>query len=94
MASAPRLMPLYLNWTPTTPTLSEALAVTLIVPPTIAADAGDVMLTVGKVVSGGGALDTVMVTGAEVRTLPAASRATAVNVCDPFANVVVFTATE
>jgi hypothetical protein len=46
-------MPLYLNWTPATPTLSEASAVTLIVPETVAPDAGDVILTVGGVVSGG-----------------------------------------
>jgi hypothetical protein len=47
-------MPLYWNWTPATPTLSEASAVTVIVPETVAPDAGDVMLTVGAVVSLGG----------------------------------------
>src|SRR6266480_2839997 len=46
-------MPLYWNWTPATPTLSEASAVTVIVPETVAPDAGDVILTVGGVVSGG-----------------------------------------
>ena len=60
------LAPLYLNWTPATPTLSEALAATVIVPETVAPEPGEVMLTVGKVVSGGGAFDTVIVTGADV----------------------------
>jgi len=72
-----------LNWTPATPTLSEALAVTLIVPETGAPLAGDVMLTVGGVVSGGGALETVTVTEAEVQGLPGASLATAVRVWVP-----------
>src|SRR5258706_14293133 len=44
-------MPLYWNWTPATRTLSEASAVTVIVPETEAPDAGDVILTVGGVVS-------------------------------------------
>jgi hypothetical protein len=46
------LAPSSLNWTPATATLSEAVAVTLIVPETVLPDAGDVMLTVGGVVSG------------------------------------------
>ena len=54
MSSLSKLMPLYWNWTPATPTLSEASAVTVIVPETVAPDAGDVILTVGGVVSGGG----------------------------------------
>src|SRR5262245_58490806 len=45
-------MPLYLNWTPITPTLSEAAAVTAIVPETTAPDAGAVMLTDGGTRSG------------------------------------------
>src|SRR2546426_6541291 len=73
-----------------TPTSSEAFAVTVIVPETVAPDAGDVMLTVGGVVS----FDTVTVTGAEVVRLPAASRATAVMVCEPLLEVVVFQETE
>src|SRR6266516_3901142 len=52
------------------------------------------MLTVGGVVSGGGALDTVTVTGAEVVRLPAASRATALIVCEPLLAVAVFQETE
>src|SRR5436190_593068 len=52
-SSTPRLAPSSRNCTPTTPTLSEALAVTLVVPPTVAPETGEVMLTVGGVVSGG-----------------------------------------
>jgi hypothetical protein len=69
VSSAPKLTPSILNCTPMTPTLSEALAVRLVVPETVAPEAGVVMLTVGSVVSGGGgggALETVTVTGAEV----------------------------
>src|SRR5207249_4939655 len=40
------------------------------------------------------ALDTVTVTAAEVVRLPAASRATAVRVCEPLATVALFQATE
>jgi hypothetical protein len=40
------------------------------------------------------ALDTLTVTGAEVVRLPAASRATAVKVCEPLLTVVVFQETE
>src|SRR6266853_2085438 len=54
VSSAPRLAPSILNCTPTTPTLSEALAVTLVVPEMVAPEPGDVTLTVGGVVSGGG----------------------------------------
>src|SRR5437016_5428841 len=66
VTSAPRLAPSSRNWTPVTPTLSEALAVTVMVPETVEPDEGDVMLTVGGVVSGGGPLDTVTVRGSEV----------------------------
>src|SRR5437773_1118566 len=89
-SSTPRLAPSSRNCTPTTPTLSEALAVTLVVPPTVAPETGEVMLTVGGVVS----LNTVTVTAAEVVRLPAASRATAVSVCEPLLAVVVFQETE
>src|ERR1700740_2710721 len=47
VTSVPAFTPSSRNWTPATPALSEALAVTLIVPPTVAPGAGDVMLTVG-----------------------------------------------
>src|SRR5712691_810963 len=47
VTSVPAFTPSSRNWTPATPALSEALAVTLIVPPTAAPEAGDVMLTVG-----------------------------------------------
>src|SRR5258705_11584408 len=55
------------------------------------------MLTVGGVVSGGGgggALFTVTVTAETGLTLPAASRATAVRVCEPLLAEVVFQDTE
>src|SRR5213594_2095020 len=52
--SAPRLAPSSLNWTPTTPTLSVALAETVSVPDTVAPLAGAVIETVGGVVSDGG----------------------------------------
>ena len=79
VSSAPKLTLSILNCTPTTPTLSEALAVKLVVPETVAPETGDVMLTVGGVVSAGDPLATVTVTESEV-VLPAASRATAVMV--------------
>src|SRR5262249_23963612 len=73
---------------------SEALAVTVIVPLTVAPLAGAVMLTVGGVVSGAGPFATVTVTAAEVVWLPAASRATAVRVCGPLLGAVVSTEIE
>src|SRR5258708_5917981 len=88
--SAPRLAPSSRNCTPATPTLSEALAVTVTVADTVWPLLGEVMLTVGGVVSEGGPLATVTVTGAEVVRLPAASRATAVMVCEPLLAVAVF----
>ena len=72
VSSAPKLTLSILNCTPTTPTLSEALALNVTVPDIVAPFAGDVMLTVGGVVSAGGGggggavLDTVTVTGSEV----------------------------
>src|SRR5438132_7883952 len=54
ITSAPRLAPSSLNCTPTTPTLSEALADTVTEEPdTVALLAGAEMETVGKVVSPG-----------------------------------------
>ena len=54
VSSVPRLLPSRRNCTPTTPTLSDAAAVTLIVPDTVAPLAGAASETVGAVVSGGG----------------------------------------
>src|SRR5207245_2084060 len=82
-SSAPSEAPSPKNWTPTTPISSAAFADTVIVPETVAPLAGEVMLTVGAVVS----LATVIVTGAEVVRLPAASRATAARVCGPLPSV-------
>ena len=94
MSSLPTAEPSTKNWTPATPTLSDAEALTVVVPETVAPEAGDVMLTVGGVVSGGGAFDTVTVTAVEVFWFPAASRALAVRECEPLATVVVFHETE
>src|SRR5438445_5372962 len=76
VSSAPRLAPSNRNCTPTTPTLSEALAVTLVVPPTVAPETGEVMLTVGGVASGGVKLTLLSVLVEAVLRLPAASCAT------------------
>src|SRR5467141_2070224 len=51
VSSAPKLVSSILNCTPTTPTLSEALAVTVTVPDIVWPLLGNVMLTVGGVVS-------------------------------------------
>src|SRR5882762_10632459 len=85
VSSSPRFAPSRRNWTPTTPTLSDAFAVTVVVPLAVAPFAGAVMLTVGGVPS----FETVTVTAVAVAVLPAASRATAVSVCEPFVAVVV-----
>src|SRR5207237_3080172 len=84
VTSAPRLAPSSLNWTPATPTLSVALAETVIVPATEAPAMAAVSETVG------GALSTVTLTAAEVAVFPAASRATAVRVWAASVAVVVF----
>src|SRR5207249_3606194 len=86
---APRFTPSTLNCTPRTPTLSVALAETVTVPVTESPATGAVMETAGGVVSGTGLL-TVTLTAAEVATLPAASRATAVTLCTPLLAVVLF----
>src|SRR2546428_1313553 len=78
VSSAPRGAPSSWNWTPTTPTLSEAVAETAMLPVTVAPEVGAVMVTVGAVVSG-----TVTVTEEEVVVLVAASRATALSVWLP-----------
>ena len=51
MSSLPRLFPSSLNWTPATPTSSEALAVTLREPDTVAPSAGALTKTDGGVES-------------------------------------------
>jgi hypothetical protein len=51
VSSVPRSEPSSLNCTPTTPTLSAAVALTLIVLVTVAPPAGEVTETVGFVVS-------------------------------------------
>src|SRR2546427_214357 len=64
------------------------------VPETLAPDVGDVIDTIGGVVSGGAPFETVTATATEVARLPAASRATAVRLCEPLLAVVVFHETE
>src|SRR2546426_3723834 len=84
VSSTPRAAPSSWNWTPTTPTLSDALAETVTEPVTVAPEAGEVMATVGATVS-----DTVTVTEAEVPVLLAASRAIALKVWAPGAEAAV-----
>src|SRR5438128_2331909 len=70
----PRLLASSLNWPPTTPTLSEALAETVTaVPETVAPLAGALMETTGGVLSAIGLL-TVTVILLAVARFPAASR--------------------
>jgi hypothetical protein len=84
--SSPTTAPSNVNWTRVTPTLSEADASSVTADPvTVTPAAGEVMVTVGGVVSdcvdgGGTELLTVTVTAAEVVRFPAASLATARNV--------------
>src|SRR5205085_1436783 len=77
VTGAPRFAPFSLNCTLATPTLSLAVAVTVVVPLTVEPVAGAVIATAGGVVSLT-VFDVVTVTGAEVAVLPAASLATAV----------------
>jgi hypothetical protein len=74
ITSAPRFAPSKINWTPTTPTLSLALAETVVVPETTEPPLGAEMLTVGAILS----MFTVTLTPEEVVVLPAASLARAV----------------
>jgi len=83
---APALTPSTWSCTPTTPTLSAAFAVMVIVPETVAPAAGEVTETDGGVVS----LNTVTVTVFEVQCPPSWSRATAVMLWVPFVAVRVF----
>src|SRR5206468_10127986 len=69
VSSAPRLAPSSLNWTPTTPTLSEALALTVVVPLTVDPAVGAVRPAVGTV----GPLITAAVTGLPLVRLSAPS---------------------
>ena len=86
VTTAPRFAPSSLNCTPVTPALSVAVAVTVITPPlTYEPFAGAVIDTVG------GALSIVTET-LLVAVFPAASVATAFNVCDPLATAAVFQA--
>ena len=90
MSSAPIGAPSARNFTPATPTLSEAVALTVTVALTNAPPNGAVMATVGGVLS----LKTVTVTGSDVYSMPTMSRATAVKVCEAFVAVFVSHGTE
>ncbi len=50
-SSAPTFTPSTRNWTPATATLSAALALTVVIPDTVAPAVGAVIETVGRVVS-------------------------------------------
>ncbi len=88
MSAAPTLLPSTRNCTLCTPTLSDAVAVSVVVPATSEPAAGALRDTVGAVLS------TVTLTLAEVLVLPAASRATALIVWLPVDSVVVSRETE
>ena len=75
MSSAPRLPPSTKNCTPTTPTLSDALADTLTEPDTVEPPEGAVTDTAGGVVSGGGESVVVVTVVDRAELLPAASNA-------------------
>ena len=87
LTAAPRFVPSIWNCTLATPTLSLAFAETVTVPVTVAPLVGDVIDTVGGVVS---VLLTVIDTATLVVLFPAVSVAMAVRLCLPFAKVVVF----
>src|SRR5688572_25458278 len=70
-----------------TPTASDAVAVIGTVPVTCPPLAGDVIVTEGALVSAADPMTTVT---ADLPTFPAASRASARIVCDPFAASLVF----
>ena len=81
MLSVPNNVPLRLNCTWVTPTLSEAFAAKTIVPVAIVLFNGEDIETLGGVVSGGVEVEmlfTATLTGVEVAVFPAASLATAV----------------
>ena len=69
VSSAPRFEPSSLNWTPATPTLSLAVAVTETTPERVAPAAGEAIVTEGCVPS-----RVVNVKSPDVPRLPAASR--------------------
>src|SRR5437867_12943217 len=68
VSSPPRLAPSTRNCTPATPTLSEAEALTVTDPDTVAPDAGALMLTAGEI---GRASGSERLTGDEVVRVPA-----------------------
>src|SRR5688572_2632644 len=87
VSSPPSAAPSRKNWTPATVTSSDAFAVTLIDPNSVAPPPGEVIASVGGVVS---VFATVTATAADVVVFPAPSRACAVTLCDPLLAVAVF----
>ena len=87
MSADPRFAPSSKNCTDATPRVAVALAVTEIVPETVAPDAGDVIDTA---TAGGVILFTVIETAELVALLFDVSVAIAVRLCLPLASVVVF----
>ena len=84
MSSAPKFTPSIFSWTPTTPILSVAEAwKKTSLPESVLSWVGLMTETVGGVVSGAGALSTVIESVA-VAVFPAASRATADSVWAAF----------
>jgi hypothetical protein len=88
VTAAPRFVPSTWNCTLATATLSDAVAVTVIAPETVAPETGELMDTVGGVVSDV-LLFTVKDTAALVALLFDVSVATAVRLCLPLVRVVV-----
>ena len=86
--SFPQFAPSTRNWTPATPALSEAVAESPITAETVASLVGLVIDTVDRFCTV--LLLTVTSTGSEIAWFPAASRATAISVCVPLEEVVVF----
>ena len=73
VSSLPRFAPSSLNWTPATPTSSAAVALTVIVPDTVAPRPAPVSVAVGAVVSGGGGAPPPIPVSRSAATSPALS---------------------
>jgi hypothetical protein len=88
VSSAPIAFPSHRKVTPATPLGADAVAVTEVVPLTLAPETGD------EIVTAGAALFTFTVTSVEVAVAPPEARTIAVRVCVPLLRVVVFQLTE
>src|SRR5439155_1370777 len=90
VSSAPSAPPSRKNGTATTRTLFKGLALPFTVDDTLAPSAADSLPPRRCSDPEGDPFDTVTVTPADVFRFPAASRATAVRVCEPFPTLAVF----